>query len=345
MIQPAPWHWFAFIGAVVALAVLDLRVFHAGAQLPSWRKSLAWTMIWFVLAISFGGVIWRFAGAEAAARYTAGYLIEWSLSMDNLLVFAIVFAQFHITQAAQYRVLFWGILGAMVMRLAIVLLGAQLIATWDWVLPLLGLLIVYLGAQFARGGHTRREVTHHPLFRLVRLFSPMLQPDYGARLMVRVNGKWRPTQLMAVLVLIECLDVVFAIDSVPAVFGVSRDPFIVFSSNIMALLGLRAMYFLLAGLLDRFRRLHAVLGCVLVFVGATMVAEYSAKQLGYVSEGHELIPYWATLLVIVGLLAGGVAYSMWSESGKPSENPPTDTLPERTLPNENPPAESPPRLQ
>ncbi len=110
MIQPAPWHWIAFIGGVIALAVVDLRVFHAGAETPTWRKSLAWTLVWFVLAISFGAVIWRLGGAEAAARYTAGYLIEWSLSLDNLLVFAMVFAQFHVPQAAQYRVLFWGIL-------------------------------------------------------------------------------------------------------------------------------------------------------------------------------------------------------------------------------------------
>jgi tellurite resistance protein TerC len=343
MIQPALWHWIAFIGAVVALAVVDLRVFHSGAQTPSWRKSLGWTLVWFVLAISFGGLIWRVGGAEAAARYTAGYLIEWSLSMDNLLVFAMVFAQFHVPQAAQYRVLFWGILGAMAMRLAMVLLGAELIATWDWVLPLLGLLILYLGAQFVRGGHTRREVTRHPLFRLVRLFSPLLQPDYGARLIVRVNGRWRPTQLMAVLVLIECLDVVFAIDSVPAVFGVARDPFIVFSSNIMALLGLRAMYFLLAGLLDRFRRLHAVLGCVLVFVGGSMVAEYAAKRLGYTQDGRELIPYWATLLVIVGLLAGGVVYSMWRERRSLDKTPPLEPSPEPI--EESSPVDRPPRLQ
>ena len=161
--------------------------------------------------------------------------------------------------------------------------------------------------------------------------------------MVRVNGRWRPTRLMAVLVLIECLDVVFAIDSVPAVFGVARDPFIVFSSNIMALLGLRAMYFLLAGLLDRFRRLHAVLGCVLVFVGGTMVAEYAAKRLGRVEEGHELIPYWATLLVIVGLLAGGVVYSMWRERRPPDKAPPVESLPDTI--EEIPPIDQTPRLQ
>jgi tellurite resistance protein TerC len=298
------------VGTVVGLLVLDLGVLHRDDQEPTFRQSLAWTLFWAALAAALGGLIWRGAGGEAAARYLTGYLVEWSLSVDNLLVFAVIFAHFQLGRAEQYRVLFWGILGAVAMRLVFVLAGAELLAHWDWVLPLFGLLIVYLGIQLARPRKKKVDPEQNFVFRLGRRLLPLANEEHGARLFARDEGRWKPTRLFLVLLVVESVDVVFAVDSVPAVFGVTRDPFIVFSSNVMALAGLRAMYFLVSGLLDRFGHLHWALAAVLVFIGALMVGDYCSERFGWFGGGHELVPYWAKLVVIATLLAGGIGVSM-----------------------------------
>ena len=311
MIEPALWHWIAFIGFVLAMLALDLMVLSRGGHEPTFRESLAWTAFWTGLAIVFNGLIWYGAGTEAAARFLTGYLVEWSLSLDNVFVFLVIFGYFGVPRAHQHRVLFWGIMGAIVMRLIFVLVGMELIARAEWVLPLFGVLIVYLGLKLA----IQKEPDVHPekniVLRLARRLFRIAEHDQGGRFFVRdTAGRRLATPLFLVLLVIESADVVFAFDSVPAIFGITTDPFIVFSSNILAILGLRALYFLLAGVIDRFRYVNYGISAVLVFVGAKMIGEFAAKHFGWIKPNEELIPYWGSLCVIAGLLAISIAASL-----------------------------------
>ncbi len=317
MIEPALWHWIAFVGFVLAMLVLDLLVLSRVGREPTFRESLAWTMFWTGLAIAFDGLIWYSAGTEAAVRFLTGYLIEWSLSLDNVFVFLVIFAYFRVPREHQHWVLFWGILGAIVMRLVFVLAGMELIAAAEWVLPLLGVLIVYLGVKLA----IHKELDVHPekniVLRLARKTFRVVEDGYGSRFFMRdAAGRWAVTPLLLVLLVIESADLVFALDSVPAIFGITRDPFIVFSSNILAILGLRALYFLLAGMIDRFRYINYGISAVLVFVGVKMVAEYAAKHLGWIKADHELVPYWASLVVIACCLAVAIVASLMIRPAK-----------------------------
>jgi tellurite resistance protein TerC len=311
LIEPALWHWLAFIGFVLAMLVLDLLVLSRAGREPTFRESLCWTAFWTGLAIGFDALIWWSAGTEAAVRFLTGYLVEWSLSLDNVFVFLVIFAYFRVPREHQHWVLFWGILGAIVMRLIFVLAGMELIAAAEWVLPLLGVLIVYLGVKLA----IHKELEVHPdknlVLRIARRTLRVVEQDHGSRFFMRDSeGRWAVTPLLLVLLVIESADLVFALDSVPAIFGITRDPFIVFSSNILAVLGLRALYFLLAGIIDRFRYINYGISAVLVFVGIKMIADYAGKRLGWIEPNGELIPYWASLLVIAGFLAIAIAASL-----------------------------------
>jgi tellurite resistance protein TerC len=311
LIEPALWHWLAFIGFVLAMLVLDLLVLSRAGHQPTFRESLCWTAFWTGLAIGFDALIWWSAGTEAAVRFLTGYLVEWSLSLDNVFVFLVIFAYFRVPREHQHWVLFWGILGAVVMRLIFVLAGMELIAAAEWVLPLLGGLIVYLGVKLA----IHKELEVHPdknlVLRIARKTLRVVEEDHGSRFFMRDSeGRWAVTPLLLVLLVIESADLVFALDSVPAIFGITRDPFIVFSSNILAILGLRALYFLLAGIIDRFRYINYGISAVLVFVGIKMIADYAGKRLGWIEPNGELIPYWASLLVIAGFLTIAIAASL-----------------------------------
>jgi tellurite resistance protein TerC len=324
MIQPALWHWIAFVGFILAMLVFDLLVLSRGGHEPTFRESLGWTAFWTGLAVGFDGLIWYAAGVEAAARFLAGYLVEWSLSLDNVFVFIVIFAYFHVPREHQRRVLFWGVLGAIVMRLVFVVVGMELIEAAEWVLPLFGVLIVYLGVKLAIQGEPKVEPDRNLVLRVARRVFRVAEGDHGPRFFVRdETGRRRATALFLVLLAIESADVVFAFDSVPAIFGVARDPFLVFSSNVLAILGLRALYFLLSGVIDRFRYINYGISAVLVFVGIKMVADYAAKRSGWIAPDRELIPYWASLAAIAGLLAISIAASLLVRP-KDSESPPTD---------------------
>ncbi len=283
------------------------------------------TVFWIAMGLAFNGLVWWWGvtaglGSEPGMRFLAGYLIEKSLSMDNIFVFVVIFRFFHVPMMYQYRVLFWGILGAIVMRMVFILAGIELIERFDWVGPLFGLLLVYTAYKLAR--HSGAEV--HPeknvVLRIARRFFRVTREDHrqhGNRFFARENGLLCVTPLLLVLLVIESSDVAFAIDSVPAIIAITQDRFIAFTSNIFAILGLRALYFLLAGVVDTFRYLHYGLAAILGFVGLKMIAEWEpvAKSIAAwanleLEAGGHLVPTWVSLLAIAALLSIAIVASV-----------------------------------
>ena len=274
------WHWVAFGALVVVLLALDLVVFHRRVHTPTLGESALWSVFWISLALIFNGFVWWWGmhqsdGHEAGMAFLTGFLVEKSLSVDNLFVFAVIFRFFQVPLKYQYRVLFWGVLGAIILRLVFILAGIALIQQFSWMLPVFGLLLVWTAVKLAT--HASNEV--HPeknfILRTARRFLRVTHEDHGQRFFARENGLLCITPMLLVLLVIESTDVLFAVDSVPAIIGITQDPFIVFTSNIFAILGLRALYFLLAGVLDRFAYLHYGLSAVLGFIGVKMIAEYA----------------------------------------------------------------------
>lgn len=329
------WHWAAFAAFVTAMLVLDLFVLHRHAHEPTLRESAGWTIMWSTLAFSFCGLVWWWLGWEAASEFLTGYLVEWSLSMDNVFVFAVIFGFFRVPLQYQYRVLFWGILGAVAMRLTFILVGAELIQRFNWIMTIFGAFLIYTAFKLAFSGDNEVHPDNNILMRIARKFFPVAKGDHGDKFFVIEDGRRAMTPLFLVLLVIESTDVLFAVDSVPAIFGVvnRKAPyfeFIVFTSNVFAILGLRALYFLLAGVMDMFRYLNYGLSAVLAFVGIKMLAEYFVPH----EAGHHLIPPWASLVVIVSLLGISILASLLAgrkqelaeEAGTPateeSEGPP-----------------------
>jgi tellurite resistance protein TerC len=313
MIAVAVWHWVVFAVLVAILLALDLFVFHRHDRVPSLRESAGWTVFWCCLAAAFNGLVAWWGGAEAGLTFLTGYVIEWSLSMDNVFVFAVIFAFFRVPLQYQYRVLFWGILGAIVLRLAFVLAGVQLIHHFDWVLPLFGLLLVYAGVKLAIHADTDVEPEKNIVLRVARRLLHVAPGDHhqhGGAFFVRAGGRFCITPLFLVLLVVESTDLLFAVDSVPAILGITTDAFIVFTSNVFAILGLRALYFLLAGVMQMFRYLHHGLAGVLAFIGLNMIGDYVAVAFFAQPAGAHLIPTWAKLLAIALLLAISIVASI-----------------------------------
>jgi tellurite resistance protein TerC len=314
VLEVVAWHWVGFGVLVTVLLALDLLVFHRHDRVPSLRESAGWTVFWCGLAAAFNGLVWWGLGREAGMAFLTGYVIEWSLSMDNVFVFAVVFRFFQIPAQYQYRVLFWGILGAIVLRLAFVLAGTQLIHHFDWVLPLFGLLLIYTAIRLAWQAGSQVHPEKSLVLRAARRLLPVSRgshAQHGHAFLVHEDGQLCLTPLLLVLLVMESTDLLFAVDSVPAVFGITLDPFIVFTSNIFAVLGLRALYFLLAGIMQMFSYLHYGLAAVLAFVGANMIADYFLPH-----EGPHLIATWAKLLVIAGLLGIAIAASVMARTSR-----------------------------
>jgi tellurite resistance protein TerC len=314
-------HWLAFAVFVTVMLVLDLTVFHRKSHEPSLRESAFWTCFWSALALGFNAIVWRWLGGKPALEFLTGYLVEWSLSMDNVFVFAVVFAYFGVPLKYQYRVLFWGILGAVIMRLTFVLLGAELVERYKWILWLFGAFLIYTGIKLAWGGGDH-EPGENAMIRFFRRLIPVSSQPAGEKFFVREGGKLMATPLFLVLLVVESTDVLFAVDSVPAILGVVTPGthymrFIAFTSNVFAILGLRALYFLLAGVMDLFRFLNYGLSAVLVFVGCKMIAEaarhneWLAAQGGWDphAKGHLVHPA-VSLAVIVALIGTSVAASL-----------------------------------
>jgi tellurite resistance protein TerC len=298
------WHWLAFGVFVVFLLVLDLFVFHRRSHEPSLRESAAWTLVWCALALLFNVLIWAWRGSRIGIEFLTGYLVEWSLSMDNVFVFAVIFSFFGVPLKYQYRVLFWGILGAIVMRLSFILAGSALLERFEWVIPIFGAFLVYTGIKLAMHREAEVNPERNILMRIARRLFPVARENHGQKFFALEQGRFCITPLFLVLLVVESTDVLFAVDSVPAIFGITRDAFTVFTSNIFAILGLRALYFLLAGVMNLFRYLSYGLAAVLVFVGFKMVAEYFLAR--------HLLP-GVSLAIIVSLLAVSIIASMIAE--------------------------------
>jgi len=269
----SPLLWVSFTGGVVALLLVDLLLLRRQQTGSSLAAALITTLGWVALSVAFGLWIVDRAGPARGLEFFTGYVIEYALSMDNVFVFILVFASFRVPAAQQYRLLFWGVLGAMVMRGLLVGAGAALLREFAWVTYLFGAYIVYAGVAMLLP-KKETAVEDKSVVRLARRLLPLAADPAPTRLAVRENGHWKFTVLFLVLLVIETTDLVFALDSVPAVFGVTRDPFIVYSSNICAILGLRSLYFVLAGALNSLAWLHVGLAAVLVFIGAKMLAEH-----------------------------------------------------------------------
>ncbi|MBI3895926.1 MAG: TerC family protein [Acidobacteria bacterium] len=307
-----PLLWVGFTVFVLIMLALDLGVFHRSAHQIGHREAVIWSLFWIGLALTFNAGILHWFGRQHGLEFLTGYLIEKALSVDNIFVFLLIFSYFAVPAEYQHRVLFWGILGALVMRAIFILLGTVLLETFHWVIFLFGGFLIYAGAQMLRGKEVEVHPEHNPAVRLFQKYIPATSQYHGARLLIRQNGRTYATPLFLVLVVVEATDLVFAVDSIPAIFAVTRDPFIVYTSNIFAILGLRSLYFLLAASMRKFQYLKAGLGAVLLFVGVKML----------LSEYYP-IPIGISLAVIAIILGMSVLVSFLSNETTvpPGENP------------------------
>jgi tellurite resistance protein TerC len=294
-----PFLWIGFTLLILAMLSLDLGVFHRRAHQIRVREALLWTVVWIALALLFNIAVYFWFGSERALEFFTGYLIEKALSVDNIFVFLVLFSYFAVPPALQHRVLFWGIVGALVLRAIFIVLGAALLQSFHWVIYIFGAFLIFTGVKLLlqQGGEVHPE--RNPIFRQFKRLIPAVADYRGSHFTVVEAGRRYATPLLLVLVAIEATDIVFAVDSIPAVFAVTRDPFIVYTSNIFAILGLRALYFVLAGVMGKFHQLKTGLALVLVFVGVKMTMTDLYR-----------VPIAVSLTVIAFLLGGSVLLSL-----------------------------------
>ncbi len=280
------------------MLALDLGVFHRRGHTIKFREALGWSAVWITLALAFAGLLFFWHGRATSLEFVTGYLIELSLSVDNLFVFLLIFRYFQVPSAYQHKVLFWGIIGALVMRALFILLGVSLIRRFHWVIYLFGALLVYSGVQLFRGDNKQVDPEKNPVLRLFRKLMPVTKQYEEDRFLIRRHGLYA-TPLLVVLVVIETTDVVFAVDSIPAILAITLNAFVVYTSNVFAILGLRSMYFALAGMMDLFHYLHYGLALVLMFIGGKMLVSH-----------YYNVPTEFALLTVGGILAISVATSI-----------------------------------
>src|SRR5690349_21268781 len=286
------------------MLVLDLAVFHRKAHAIQFREALLTSAMWIALAGGFAVLVYFWRGRVPALEFTTGYLVEESLSVDNLFVFLLIFRYFRVPGEYQHKVLFWGIVGALVTRGAFILAGVALIHRFHWIIYVFGAFLVYTGVQLLRSGETEVHPENNPVLRVFRRWMPVTKEYEGGRFFVRQHGLYA-TPLLLVLIVVETTDVMFAADSIPAVLAITRDPFIVYTSNVFAILGLRSLYFALAGMMDAFHYLHYGLSIILMFIGVKMLV-----------SSHLKIPTFIALGVVAGVLALSIILSLLIPSKK-----------------------------
>ena len=305
--KPA-WMWLAFISVVVALLIFDLGVLHKESREIGVTESLVMSAGYITLGLAFGGWVWWYLGAESGMDYLTGFAVEKALAMDNVFVIAMIFTYFSIPRLYQHRVLFWGIVGVIVLRAIMIGLGAAVIAQASWVLYLFAVFLIITGAKMIVFADRTYDVGSNPLLRWVRRNGNVTDELHGERFFVRRPDsagrlRWFMTPLFLALLMVEIADVIFAVDSVPAIFAITTDPFVVYTSNIFAILGLRSLYFALAAMVDRFHYLKFALAAVLIFIGSKI---FVADMIGV-----DKVPPALSLGVTFGLLALGILYSLW----------------------------------
>ena len=273
------WLWIGFNVFVLAMLALDLGVFHRKAHVVSIKESFAWTAVWVVLALLFNVGVWHYAGSQKALEFFTGYLIEKSLSVDNVFVFALLFSYFAVPLKFQHKVLFWGILGALVMRAIMIVLGAALITKFNWIIYVFGAFLILTGIKMVVKREEEIHPERNPIVKWFKKLMPVTADYRGDKFFVREGGVLMATPLFVVLLLVEISDLIFAVDSIPAIFAVTTDTFIVYTSNVFAILGLRSLYFALAGVMDKFHYLKIGLGVVLAFVGVKMLLAHTAYKI------------------------------------------------------------------
>lgn len=311
LIEITPWHWAGFVVCVLVFLALDLGVFHRQAHVVRFREALSWTAIWVTLSISFGVFLapslvdgWT---RKETVEFVTGYIIELSLSMDNVFVIALIFTYFRVPPQYQHRVLFWGILGALIMRGLMIAGGAALISRFMWTLYLFGAFLVFTGVKMIFVSDDEVHPERNWFLRLARKLFPVTTEFHGQQFAIRQAGKFTLTPMALVLVVVETTDLIFAVDSIPAIFAVTQKPFIVFTSNVFAILGLRSLYFVLAGAIDYFRYLKIGLSFVLVFIGVKMLIDpHDGPPKWYQVE----IPSSVSLLVVGAILVTSMALSI-----------------------------------
>jgi tellurite resistance protein TerC len=294
------WLWVGFNVFVLAMLALDLGVFHRTAHAVTFKESIAWTVVWVALALLFNGGVWYYYGQQKALEFFTGYLIEKSLSVDNVFVFALLFSYFAVPARYQHKVLFWGILGALAMRAVMIALGAALITRFTWVIYIFGAFLILTGIKMVLKREEEIHPERNPVVRWFKKLMPVTGDYREDRFFVLENGRRAATPLFVVLLLIEVSDLIFAVDSIPAIFAVTTDPFIVYTSNVFAILGLRSLYFALAGIMNKFHYLKIGLGLVLSFVGVKMLLAHTAYKLDTL----------VSLGVVAGILAVSIVASL-----------------------------------
>jgi len=292
--------WIGFSLFILFMLSLDLGLFNRKAHAIKYREAMIWSAVWIALAMIFAAVVFWYQGTDLGLKFLTGYVIELSLSVDNLFVFLLIFSFFKVPATVQHRVLYWGVIGALVMRLTMIFVGGALINRFHWILYFFGGFLVYTGVKMFRQEDSDIQPDQNPLVRAVTRYIPITRHYEGKHFFTRVDGKLMGTLLLLVLVIVEVTDLVFAVDSIPAIFAITTNTFIVYTSNVFAILGLRSLYFLLAGVVEKFQYLRMGLAIVLTFIGAKMLIE------GF----HIVIQVWISLAVVATVLVSSVAASI-----------------------------------
>jgi tellurite resistance protein TerC len=309
MVATNIWFWVGFIVFVLAMLALDLGVFNKTPHVVKAKEAAVWTSIWVALALLFAAGLGYFVDRQTALTFLTGYVVEESLSVDNIFVIVLIFQYFAVPAKYQHRVLFWGILGALIMRGLFIGVGAALLARFEWIIYVFGAILVVTGIRMAVKQDEEFDGEQNPIVKFVRRFLPVTHEYHDKHFFTMENGKRFATPLLLVLVLVEATDLIFAIDSIPAIFGITRDPFVVFTSNIFAVMGLRSLFFLLASVVTKFHLLKYGLAAILTFIGTKMLIEHWIH-----------IPILVSLGVVVAVLAASIAGSLvWPQARPKTE--------------------------
>jgi tellurite resistance protein TerC len=317
------WAWAGFGLFILLMLALDLGVINRKTHAVTYREAATWSAVWVSLALIFAGLVFWREGRLTGVEFLTGYIIELSLSVDNLFVFLLIFGYFKVPAKYQHRVLFWGVLGALVMRMTMIALGAALIERFHWIIYIFGAFLIYTGVKMMRQGETEVHPEENPIVRFVSRLVPMTRSYDGEKFFTEVNGRRVGTLMLLVLITVEVTDLVFAVDSIPAIFGITTNTFIVYTSNVFAILGLRSLYFLLAGVVEKFHYLKIGLSIVLAFVGVKMLTEgFVEEQFHLGKENIIMISLGVVFAVLLGSVVASVLWPQEAETHVEVELPP-----------------------